>query len=70
MGEILVKTSIVKDNQRTPQFIKFPQALGGYYVPTGQTIGPSTQVTFTKTLPLAAEDSYTITFPAGSVQAS
>lgn len=70
VGEILVKTSIVKDNQRTPQFIKFPQALGGYYVPTGQTIGPSTQVTFTKTLPLAAEDSYTITFPAGSVQAS
>ena len=69
-GEILVKTSIVEGNQRTPQFIKFPQALGGYYVPSGQTIGPSTQITFTKTLPLAAEKNYTITFPSGTVQAS
>ena len=69
-GEILVKTSIVEGNQRTPQFIKFPQALGGYYVPSGQTIGPSTQITFTKTLPLAAEKNYKITFPSGTVQAS
>lgn len=69
-GDILVKNSIVEGNQRIPQFIKFPQALGGYYVPTGKTIGPSTQVTFTKTLSLAAEDSYTITFPSGTVQAS
>lgn len=69
-GDILVKTSIVEGNQRIPQFIKFPQALGGYYVPTGTTIGPSTQITFTKTLSLAAEDSYTITFPSGTVQAS
>lgn len=69
-GEILVKTSIVKGNERVPQFLKFPQALGGYYVPTGKTIGPSTQVTFTKTLSLAAKKNYTITFPSGTVQAS
>lgn len=69
-GEILVKTSIVKGNERVPQFLKFPQTLGGYYVPTGETIGPSTQITFTKTLPLAAKKNYTITFPSGTVQAS
>ena len=69
-GEILVKTSEVVNNQRVAQFVKFPQALGGYYAPTDQEVGPSTTIKFTKVLPLAAKDDYTITFPAGTVQAS
>ena len=69
-GEILVKTSEIKDNQRVARFVRFPQALGGYYIPTSYSIGPTTTIDFKKTLPLSAGDTYRITFPAGTVQAS
>ena len=69
-GEILVKTSEIKDNQRIAKFVRFPQALGGYYIPTTYQIGPTTTIDFKKTLPLSAGDTYRITFPAGTVQAS
>lgn len=67
-GDILVKTSIVEGNQRVPQFIKFPQALGGYYEPqTKQVVGPNYEVKFNKVMPLNAPETVTITMPAGTV---
>ena len=76
-GEILVKTSEISNNQRIATFVKFPQALGGYYKPTevinnttGQTsgVGPNFTIKFEKVLPRSAEEEATITLPAGVVQ--
>ena len=67
-GEILVKTSQIQDNQRIARFVKFPQALGGYYEPqTKQVVGPNYEVKFNKVMPLDAPETVTITMPAGTV---
>lgn len=65
-GDILVKKSIISGQQRVVQFMKFPQALGGYYVPIIEGNDPTT-VTYTKTLSINAPDKKVISFPPDQV---
>lgn len=68
ISEIMVKVSYVENNIRKVKFIKFPQALGGYYVPDAKYTNGWTYIKFTKTLPLQSPDEYEIHIPPGNVE--
>lgn len=70
ISEIMVKVSYIEDNTRQVKFIKFPQALGGYYVPDATYENGCTYIDFIKTLPLQAGDKYTVKIPPGNVEAT
>ena len=67
-GEIMVKISYIEDNERKIKFLHFPQALGGYYIPTQETIG-STTIKWIKKMPLEAGEYYNTSFPSNIIKA-
>lgn len=62
MGDLLIKSSQLIENERQVLIMKFKQSLGGYYLPSS-TVEQPNNITFTKTPANIAEETVDIFIP-------